>query len=208
MSLSCGMSQRIELRQEQSFTPFGDEAGDIPVYSLHRIRRRLDYRLMGISHSVTLRLVRHLLKANEKFVEETGKNWKCLSTKNFIEAMEGLEEELVDYIDRYESVPVEYRKDALVLAAFLREKAQAEVDKIKSWFDKNYDDLRYNMEGKIPWPIVQRLRRDFSRWALGFANPFSMDIEEMIMEVAEEGQVPAEDAQEAWVRMGGAIFSK
>lgn len=64
------------------------------------------------------------------------------------------------------------------------------------------------MEGKIPWPIIKRLRSDLTIWATGKINPFGMEIETMILEVAKTENISTDNPESAWEAMGGKLFKK
>ena len=39
--------------------------------------------------------------------------------------------------------------------------------------------VEYN-EGRIPYPVVMKMRDKFSMWAVGYANPFNQPIEDFV----------------------------
>ena len=79
---------------------------------------------------------------------------------------------------------------------------------IKRWFEVNYEVLQYSMNGKIPWVVVQRLRRNLGLWIRGQLNVFVQDIEELVLEVAAESKVNTDDAEEAWLALGGKLLNE
>jgi hypothetical protein len=82
------------------------------------------------------------------------------------------------------------------------------ITMIQQWFEVNYTSLLYDMDKKIPWAVIARMRRNLGQWVLGAFNPFQMNVETLIFEVAEEQGLKGKfvDMDDAWEQMGGKPF--
>jgi|GEM_PF-1857772 len=207
LGLSLSLTQTTTLSQKLAQS-FGETSGDIPVYSLHKIARLLRQKPVSVSTELQVILKRSLIVANAGYKEASGNDWNCLTSNNLISAIEETETEVITITDSgIASIPKEliaYRRAAKKL---MDQKRGVSMTAIKEWFKNNYEALLYDMSGKVPWPVVQRLRRNLGLWILGTANPFDQGIEEMVCEVAAEAGLPADDAEDAWEAMGGTLFT-
>jgi hypothetical protein len=204
MGLSMQLVIKSELVQRLAHF-FGDKSGDIPVYSLHRIKNMLRKNPINITGQLQKVLIEELLLQNKEYKQESGNDWSCLTSQNLVDAIEGIDKRIQCVIEQAQNCPDEMAKVVKAITEKLLETKDMDVAKIKNWFFENYDDLLYACDGKIPWPIIRRLRSDLSLWIIRNVNPFEKDIEEMILEVAGE---KFETAEDAWVAMGGTIFTK
>jgi hypothetical protein len=192
-----------------SFTQaFGEKSGDIPIYSLHRIKTKIQKGEISIGRDLGNMLFRNLVKANRKYREESGNNWNCLTSLNLVNAIEKTDEDLQKQIELAEKEIGDKTRAARQAIEKMHKKRKEIIEQIRNWFSVNYEDLLYDMRGAIPWPVVCRLRSDLARFSLGVFNPFDQNIEDMIMEVAKESGYKCFDAQEAWEEMGGKIFER
>ena len=203
--MHCSLSQGLECSQSLVQT-FGENGGDIPIYSLHRISGLLARKPIGISRDVSRFLKRAIVEANKEYKTQSGNDWNCLTSLNLTSAIESVEAQIAEINDiAIKSLPHELADHAKILEAFFAKKRSECVVQIRDWFVKNHDDLLYNMDGKVPWAIVQRLRAKLGMWIMGIDNPFEQNIEEMILEVAKEQKIITDDAEDAWKAMGGKI---
>lgn len=208
MHLSCGLSQQLASIQTLSQV-FGDSSGDIPVYSLHRISRLLRTKPMAVSPQLGLLIKRSLISANQIYKEESGNDWSCLTSSNLVEVINELENEIKVINEAgVASIPKEFRVQIKVSREFFDKKRAECIIVVKKWFEENYNALLYDMNGKIPWPVIQRLRRNLGVWILGVTNPFDQDIGEMICEVATDAGITTDNPEDAWEAMGGKLFTK
>lgn len=206
MGLSQGicMVQGISHKLTQSI---GEFLGDIPLYSLHRIKSLMRKKKIGISKESEALLRRHLLVANEKYKTESGNNWSCLTSINLIEAIESLNKELKETVDSVLiGQPAELLETVHKIISSLHRTREEHVSKIKQWFVDHGDKILYDTTSKIPWAVVRRLRLGLSHWAIGTANPFKEEIETAILQIAKDEGIEAEDSEEAWIKMGGQLF--
>ncbi len=206
MSLSCSQStsqsQCHSLRCLQSLSEsYGESSGDIPVYSMHRIKTYLKRVPMQLGEYCVKLLQAELIKANAIYQAESGNAWSCLTSHNLVHAFEKFDDALSDMIEKRKSLP--------------DEKIQLEAEKaaalkiIQQWFEDNFENLLYDMKGYIPWPILSRLRKDLHAWVLKSYNPFTLELETLIIEVAaEKGYGSSKDVEGLWKKMGGKIFTK
>jgi len=206
LSLQLGVRVVLGNTLKQSV---GETSGDIPLYSLHRIRKKLSKRdSIEVSAEIKTLLVRNLIKANKVYKEESGNDWSCLTSNNLVEAIEEVDCQLEASIDGLEDIPEEFQTSKEVLLRVLHAERKKTVKVIQSWFENNFDELLYDMRGNVPWAIVCRLRRNLGQWIVRVSNPFLEDIEEMILSVSEEAGVSTDDTEDAWRQMGGKIFKK
>ncbi len=205
--MSQGLHLLQSLKHSLSLNQFiGERSGDIPVYSLHRIRTCVASSPLPVSAEVQVMFLREVIIANNTYREESGNDWYCLTSINLVSALEGLEARLKEVNDlALETLPKGVKDVVERVLTNARIKC---IHDIRDWFEANYDDLLYNMKGSIPWPIVQRLRRSLRAWSFGIVDPFGQDIEDMVIEVAKEQGHHCDDAESAWKAMGGKILGK
>lgn len=205
LSLHCGLSQSLECSQSLLQT-FGENGGDIPIYSLHRISGLLVRKPIGISGDVSKFLKKAIVEANKEYKAQSGNDWNCLTSLNLTSAIEAVEAQIAGINDvAVKSLPRELAGQMKTFEAFFAKKRSECIVQIRDWFVNNHDDLFYNMDGKVPWAIIQRLRAKLGMWIIGIDNPFEQDIEEMILEVAKEQKIATDNAEDAWEAMGGKL---
>jgi hypothetical protein len=183
----------------------GETSGEIPVYSLHRIKRLMTQRPIGIHAHLAGVLIRHLSEQNQEYRIETGNDWYCLTSKNLVAAIDRVDDDLEQMIAASVNFTKERAEEAEELLATARQAAVGIIGLIKDWFYVNYDDLLYDMRGTIPWPIILRLRAGLSTWIHQKLSPFGQDIDDFVLEVAKEQDVQTNDAEAAWEQMGGKL---
>lgn len=210
LSLSPSHTQRLDHTLEASLKQsIGETVGDIPLYSLHRIRFALQREPPKLSAELMRVLSRLLVEANDRYREESGnRRWYCLTSHNLVEALTAFDDHITAMIAGVESAPDEQEDAEAAMIAGLRAKQVAAVDRVKHWFDARSDRLLYDMSGKVPWAVVLRLRRGLGAWIAGMADVFKSDIEDTILDVAREQGVHTDDPEDAWKRMGGTVFTK
>ncbi len=212
MGFSLGQSlvlrQSVRLTQSLS-NSFGETIGDIPLYSLHRIKNLLLRESPELSRELRASLERAIIRANQRYQEESGnRRWSCLTSNNLVEAIEEFDAEIGKVIEQLQAMPGDNPTFKQVVIGAMANKRVVTVAHVKTWFDARSDRILYDTSGKVPWFVVQRLRRDLACWIAGAANPFQADIDDAILEIAEENGVVADSPQEAWKGMGGTIFTK
>jgi hypothetical protein len=200
-SLRLELSTRLTLRQT-----LGETFGDIPVYSLHRIKNQMQKHPIGINENLTRMLVRNLLLANKEYKEETDNDWNCLTSNNLINAFEWMNKDVSETIEGIMNCPQEHKERMLIIKEKFQKEWDGKFEVIKQWFWNHYEDLLYNTASKIPWSIIQRLRSGLSLWISKQGNIFDLDIEEMIMKIAEESGKKCDNAEKAWKALGGKLF--
>jgi len=200
MAQSQRMTQSPTLRQA-----VGDTGGDIPLYSLHRIRRLMAKQPPAVNEQLRTWLTQSLIAANLEYKEDTENDWSCLTSNNLVGAFETTNATISDAIDGIKDLPNEHSSLRGKLLEKLHTGREANVLIMKQWFSDNFDSLRYDMSSKIPYPIVLQLRRNLGKWIAGASNPFDQDIEEMILDVAKQEGLHTDNPEEAWKRMGGKL---
>ena len=207
MGICMMMTQRVAMRQSLRQS-FGETIGDIPMYSLHRIRN-LFHKGRGprIGEDLAQLLTTMLLNANQQYKDDSGNDWSCLTSNNLVDAIESLDEELETAI---ESMRVGQPRECLRGAKQLIEQAHGArssmLEAIRIWFADNTENISYDMNGKVPWFVVRSLRKSLSSWALKNENPFSEDIGDAIISIAKDNGIETNDPETAWEKMGGTIF--
>lgn len=205
MSQGLVMSQSFEL--SCSLAQFiGEGSGDIPIYSLHRLRRLVKTIPMPVSPELQTMFLRAAIEANTDYRAESGNDWYCLTSSYLVTALETLETRLRDINDIAVSTQAKQLRPLLEKAL---ETARIKcIHSIRDWFETNYESLLYRTDGSVPWPVVMRLRKDLRAWSWGATDPFGQSIGDMVMEVAEEQGLRCEDPESAWKAMGGKIKEK
>ena len=207
-SLSLTQEQALVLGLRQSF---GESSGDIPIYSLHRIQNLIRKHPIDIGETLQNMFLRNVIRANKKYKRDSGNDWSCLTSNNLVDAIEWTDATVKKFINQSrKGQPKELLSHVKFIIKCLHEKREEEILKIRDWFYDNYEKLIYDMDGKIPWGVIQHLRRDLSVWIIGKYHPFLQDIEVMIVEVANKLGVGYEgiSAEDAWKLMGGTLFTK
>ncbi|MDP3954377.1 MAG: hypothetical protein Q8Q06_03085 [bacterium] len=208
---SCGMSLRTDLKlgfimglRQSMF----EASGDVPLYSLHRIRGMLKRQPMDISPELRVILFRNLILANAEYKEESGNDWNCLTSNNLVDAIGATDENLRQSIeDGVKDIPRELSQLRDEILPRLHDGRAVNISLIQRWFESNFENLLYDMRGTIPWAVVCRLRRDLGYWIATNTNPFGKEIEKVVMEVAGEEGIVADNPEDAWEKMGGKIFA-
>jgi len=209
--LGCGLRLEpcVTLRQDLVLREWiGETSGEIPVYSLHRIRGLLKRQPIPIDAQISRLLMGNLIAANLDYKLESGNDWSCLTSNNLVDAIEATDQAITETINLIDDIPRELAGAKEKILGQLHAARQRTIRTIQTWFEVNFQELLYDMNGKIPWPIVLRLRRNLGIWIATAANPFKEDIEEMILGVAGETGIAAVDAEDAWQGMGGTVFGK
>lgn len=207
MEMSQSMIVRLAVRQTIRFI-HGDTIGDLPLYSLHRISNLMRKRPISASPQVNHILKRSLILANKQYREESGNAWNCLTSNNLAMAIEDVDRQVGQITSVCNDVPVDQATRAAVMKRIFERERAKQILAIKNWFHENYDNLLYNTGGHIPWAIVQNLRCKLSMWIAGESNPFSEDIEEVILAVAKEHNVRFDSAESTWKALGGKLFTQ
>lgn len=189
---------------------FGEHSGDIPIYSLHKITKKLcKLEKIGISKDLQCILTRKILVANNKYKEESGNDWSCLTSQNLADAITWTHEDGICMIDNIViSQPEEVRAIVCELVLELKQELEKNIVIIRDWFVINHEDLLYDTSRKVPWVVVRRLRKDLSRFIVGSFNPFDEDIGEWINTIASEEGIKSSNPEDAWVKMGGKLSKK
>ncbi|MFH1170017.1 MAG: hypothetical protein V1704_00380 [Candidatus Vogelbacteria bacterium] len=186
----------------------GETSGDIPLYSLHRIANLLRKRPIRLAVPFVSILNRSLIAANAVYRQESGNKWNCLTSHNLVDAIEHVDTKLAEIMTVEKLGRPEYIESDDEFREIIDEERKKYVKKIQKWFEENYDDLLYIMDGKIPWAIIRRLQQNLATWIAGVINPFSEDIGEMVLMVAKSEGVITDDPEMAWEAMGGRVFRK
>jgi len=191
--MNFGLGMRLEPRQElelvQSMILY-ETAGDLELLSLHRIKNRMTS--MNVHTTVRVKLISELFKENQEY-QRVAKNKKmCITPTGLDNAVYNTRDYLIDQMN-LGLATVDDRKIQEAAKNVMSKQVENQTGIIRTWFSKNYDQLIYDMEAKIPWPIIVRMRGKLSQWALGNTNPFNQPIEELIEETAVSVGLDPED---------------
>ena len=160
MQLRIGIDMKPALAQM-----FGETSGQIPAYSLHKIKNLMEKSPIGLHANLEAVLVQHLFLQNRIYREQSGNSWNCLTSNNLIDAIEGVSAELEEVVVlTMKNLPKEQVKNDEAILGMFRDGAAKQVRLIQNWFYSNYDELHYTMDGKIPWAVVQRLQKGLGVW--------------------------------------------
>lgn len=216
MSLGFGLSLDCSVQQTQTIThqltieqSIGETIGDLPLFSLHRISRRLTKHPINLSEDFRDMVARRILRANQEYRERTGNNWNCITPNDLVEAIDGLKIDLEGVAaigitqSGYQGPELKQLRDQMAAST------TALVAATRLWFDLRYDDILYDSKGKIPWFIVQRLRRNLRIWVKGvMPDPFGQGINDFVLEAAKARGIVTEEPEKAWVELGGELFTE
>jgi hypothetical protein len=173
------LAPRLEQRVTQTQLLY-ETVGDIELYSLHRIRTQLP--TLGVHERTRQFLLRRLLAENAHYREQGRHGKYCVTGEHIENATNETMEFLKNEADLgLATILEEPTRDKV--KAFMESKLKEQETKIKAWFTENWDALYYNMDSKLPWPIVQQLRRKLQGWAAGNAGAWYQDIGEFTQEV-------------------------
>ena len=178
MRMSLSLAPKLELVQTQALY---ETSGDLELLSLHRIKNRIP--TMQVHEAVKGKLITELIRENQEY-QRTAKNKKMCITPA---ALDNAVYKTRDYLVEQMNLGLTTVDDMARRAAFQRlmsQQIKSQTGVIKNWFSGNYDELIYDMEAKIPWPIIVRMREKLGQWALGNTNPFHQPIEDLISETA------------------------
>jgi hypothetical protein len=207
MTLGLALGQHLAIRHHLVLREsIGETSGDIPLYSLHRIRALLEKQPISVSGELAILLMRALIAANREYKTESGNDWNCLTSQNLVDAIEATDREIAGTIDRINDIPRELAGIKEKIFAKLHEARKKKIRIMQEWFETHFQELLYDIDGKIPWAVVCRLRRNLGAWIANAANPFGEKIEDMILDVAREEGIAAGNAEDAWESMGGTVF--
>ncbi|HBD25010.1 MAG: hypothetical protein UU11_C0007G0032 [Parcubacteria group bacterium GW2011_GWF2_40_69] len=198
------ITQRI--RQAVIRMSLGETIGDVPIYSLHKIRTVMTSNPIAISAGLKAVLVQELVSANVQYKADSGRDWNCLTSHNLVTAIEAVDAELKARIQGLNDLPKEQQAVREKLVERLTQAREQGILLIQQWFEANFVNLRYETGGHVPWAVVCRLRRNLGFWIATKVNRFGQDIEEAILDIAKEANIEADTPEEAWEAMGGKLF--
>ena len=183
VSLSCSCMQlpEISLRQEMAL-PY-NPVGDLELFSLHRIKHRIGS--LGVHPRTRGKLIQRLLEENRDYREKTQSRKLCVT----MGGVESAFDDTIDYLmDKarlgLETVEDRFRRE--VSRKILEEAVNRQDRKIRNWFNENYENLSYDQNSKIPFPVVRLMRKRFSAWALGELGFSSESIFPLIDDAARD----------------------
>ncbi len=180
LSMNYGLyqGQRLELRMDLPY----ETIGELELLSLHRVKNRINS--MGVHPQVRKRLIYEFVRENQDYRTKTGKKWSCITP----DSLDGAVDKVNDYLIKQVKTGIATIEDTRIRELMDRkmsEQVDVQMGIIKQWFVDNYEDILYNMERKIPYIIVKRMRETLSMWALDNINPFGQSIEKLIEDTAE-----------------------
>lgn len=181
--LSLTLAPIQSLRQIQRLELPYQTVGDIELFSLHRIKNRI---ISLDVHPLTRgKLVRRLLGENRDYRERMHCQKLCVT----FGGLEASFDDTIEYLREQVKLGLGTLDDKAlreVLGARMEELVDRQQTKIRRWFRDNYDNLIYDQSSTIPFPIIIRMRRRFSAWALGNSGVSSESIYDVIEEAAKE----------------------
>ncbi len=169
------------LKIEQKLVSY-DRTGEIELISLHKVKHRI--ASLGVNNELKGYLVDQLLKENEAYRVQSKSQKYCLTPDGIDNATYNTRIFLEDQFSVVKHDFGDLEAMALFESSVLPA-IETNVSIIKHWFADNYDNLFYDTNGSIPWPIVQRMRGEFVSWAEG-KSTFDTPIIEIIEEVATD----------------------
>lgn len=188
------LSQRLIISQVLFV---GDTCGDIPLYSLHRISKRLTAATVGVNHELIKKVIKEIIDANLRFQERTEKKWNCLTSNDLDLAILTLDQSLTETINDI------FGDQPKTITDKLNENRQDCLKRIRNFFYNNYDNLLYDAKGKVPWVVVRMLHRKLKVWTLGTVNPFDENLIDFFQEIATEQKIDISglDDEDVWSKL-------
>jgi flagellar biosynthesis/type III secretory pathway chaperone len=188
MNLSLSLKQSYKLEQKLVMKSRYVTSGDLELLSLHRIKNRI--HSLDIESPLKSKLIGELIRENREYRRISKNKWNCITPISLDVAVDNTYNFLKDQV----KLGVETIDDIQVksvLNKFLFNKAKEQNGNIKKWFSNNYDKILYDMNGKIPYPIIMQMRAQLSQWALGNTSVLYQPINDLIKNVAKsEGLNP------------------
>ncbi|MEK6856170.1 MAG: hypothetical protein AABX66_03375 [Nanoarchaeota archaeon] len=199
LGLSCGLCHRQELSMGQ-YHYLELPQGELELLSLHRIKNRIGS--MEVHPQVRSKISLGLIKRNAQDRELNQHGRYSLG----INDLDSTCDEVKDFLnEQAKNVAEAYRKFTPETYARAKDILVRAVDtqdtKIRKWFVDNYDNLIYDTNSKIPWPIVRRMRNSLEMWAVGETSFLSEPVEDLVVEVVKScGRSPDEfeDIKKMW----------
>ncbi|MDP1728972.1 MAG: hypothetical protein Q8L27_02090 [archaeon] len=194
LSLSPGQSlkQTIRLILPVSFL------GELELLSLHKIKNRIHG--MKVHSSTNIKLSKELIKENREYQRLNKNRRYCITPNNLDNAIDATREYLVQQMNLGLST-VEDLNLRNNFERVMQNQIQGQNKIIRTWFADNYDQILYEQECKIPFPIVRQMRAKFAQWAIGITNPFCEPIEDLMDETAKSLGINSssyESPEELW----------
>lgn len=181
MSLGLRLSQRASIRLEQSISLPYESVGDLELFSLHRIRKRIGF--MEVHPQVRRKVGTELIRENKAYRKSSGNNWMCITPSGLDNAVYNTE----DFLESQTRLGTDTIDNPTIRGLVLQkltEKVEEQIGIVKTWFSNNYDALLYDMNGNIPYHVVKKMREKLGQWAVANTNPFQESIGSLIEEAA------------------------
>jgi hypothetical protein len=177
LSLGCSVELRQELAPRQLL--LYDTAGEVELFSLHRIRSRI--RGLDVHFAVRGKLVHELLARNAEYQRIYGNQKLCVTAGDVDSSVYGTVKAIEERNKSDLSQVVDMTIRAKIKDVF-EDRRAVQQQKMRQWFADNYDRLLYDTSSRIPFPVVLAMRRRFFKWA----NQQDFDFNEPIQELIEE----------------------
>lgn len=176
------LMQTCGLRTEQTTNrELSQGIGELELFSLHRIRHKIPG--LDVHAGVRGKLIEELIRENQEY-QQMYKNKKlCVPVLGVNNAIDVTTNFLIDYsLEALDTI-----KDSevrLVVKDRMYPAIKIQEARMKTWFADNFDDLLYDTQGKIPFPVVLAMRKRFGEWAKGQDVNFHQPVIELLEEVA------------------------
>lgn len=107
MKMSMSIQHEIRLAPKIAIL-YGETSGDIPVYSLHRIKNLIEKKGIGVHKELEIVLIRNLIEENNNYRRDSGNDWACLTSNNLTAVIEKTEEYLEGVVQKAADLPKEW----------------------------------------------------------------------------------------------------
>ena len=179
LGLSLGMRQEQSLQQVIQL-PF-EHSGELELLSLHRIRYRIP--TLQVHNSVRRKLVGELFRENAEYRRKAKNKKMCITPDGLDNSVDSTHKYLVYVMNQgIQTLPPDNPRLIDHFKTAMSGQVDDQTRVIRKWFADNYDNLIYNTDSKIPYPIIMKMREKLTQWSLGETNPFDQPIEDLIEE--------------------------
>jgi hypothetical protein len=143
-----------------------------------------------------------LINENAKYREETSSKRMCIVPSGLDMCVNNTRDFLRSEADSgISTVAVDNPQLAEGARSLLYGQVDSQIDIVRNWFSDNYDELLYDTNGNIPFPIIMKMRGELGRWALKEISSFDRPMTELIEESIRDGGLNPksyESHQEMW----------
>lgn len=169
---------------------------EIPLFSLHKIKSRIND--LKIDPYLKTKLIINLLGENCSYREKTGTNRYCLTFKNISRSLSIVKNGTFKLLE----INIKKGKISDTVLEKTKNKCLIDIEKAKEWFDGEFNNLFYDMNGEIPGPVINKLRERFNLWARKKTeDAFELSLNDLLISISKKYGIDSEDPEEIWNKL-------